>query len=651
MKLLCPVSMSRRETLRIIDQNHSLIVSTPGLLVRLVELLEIAVGKGAGTSSGSGSSSAGGGAGPSGLGQLDQLMTGNMNRQLSRMMRMMMEAHRAARTGEDGESGLSDDEIRVRTQEAIAEAMGVAPSDIDQALGVVGMGGDENMRNSIDAMPLRAEYRGSMSLSQMTVMQHLVELLFSVAILCSGKRKIEVQDILAECGLVHTLGKLFDAMDWTPGHRQGQGPHGPGCQCNPKSAPKIQFLRLVHNFCDRQSRDIRHRLAILSVRNHFRLGRIREIMQALPMYGLAEGGGAARGAKTESEASTTGAAAATGDGEISVAVRHILQIPCMESQYTRDQLALLTKIMDVLGDASGDSPIKFWLATCVESFVRGSGPEAQVFVALGNKNTLLDVVVDEICRGEGTGCGGLQTNFDMLGELVKFNPIVLRILDAKLDERAANGNSQDNNIATERSFEQFMQIVCLHLVDSNVLLRAVLLTVEMERKAGATDAPTRFHAYIDEHRMTLLADMCTIVSAGDVSQENLCCLNSALVFLVFARRHGEAATVIAQLHETERGAPGSVVRNFRQLLWFWTEYYHVRAGDRRSLESSSRMNFLEFAEMVDMLIADDGGELALLKDGSVALDEFEKWKMTCWAAIQEKLDRQVPMFRTCPLIL
>ena len=494
------------------------------------------------------------------------------------------------------------------------------------------------MRNSIDAMPLRAEYRSSMNLSQMAVMQHLVELLFTIAILCSGKRKIEVQDTLAECGLVDTMSKLFDVMDWTPGQRQGQGPHGPGCQCNPKSAPKIQFLRLVHNFCDRQTRDTRHRHAILSVRNHFRLGRIREILHALPMYtGRMDGVGILD--KESARAGPAASAYDSTDSQIIHAMHQMLQIPSMESQFTRDKLALLTKVMSVLGDARGDSPIKFWLATCVESFVRGSGPEAQIFVALGNENTLLDVVVGEICRGEGTGCGGLQTNFDMLGELVKFNPIVLRMLDSKLNESKEHQQS-----STEWGFEQFMQIVRLHLVDSNVLLRAVLLTVEMERKSGITGTPTRFHRYIDEHRITLLADMCTIVSAADVSQENLCCLNSALVFLVFARRHGEAAEVIKRLRKSERGASCSVVGSLRRLLWFWTEYYHTRAGDRRSLEASSRINFAEFAEMADLLIADDGGPLALLEDGSRELKDFEEWQGSCWTAVQNELDRQVPIF-------
>ena len=44
------------------------------------------------------------------------------------------------------------------------------------------------------------------------------------------------------------------------------------------------------------------------------------------------------------------------------------------------------------------------------------------------------------------------------------------------------------------------------------------------------------------------------------------------------------------------------------------------------LEASSRINFAEFAEMADLLIADDGGPLALLEDGSRELNDFEEWQ-------------------------
>ena len=164
------------------------------------------------------------------------------------------------------------------------------------------------------------------------------------------------------------------------------------------------------------------------------------------------------------------------------------------------------------------------------------------------------------------------------------------------------------------------------------------------------DAPTRFHDYIDKHKLPLLADMCTIVSASDVSQENLCCLNSILVFLALAHRHGCAADMIRKLKDWggEHGKPGFVVSSFRRLLWFWSQYYHTRAGDRGSLESSSKMKFVEFAEMADMLVADDGCEMALLERGTQLYEDFSSWRSSCWAAIQDKLDGQVPVLHTCP---
>jgi hypothetical protein len=39
---------------------------------------------------------------------------------------------------------------------------------------------------------------------------------------------------------------------------------GPGCACNPESALKIQFLRLVHNFCDRDADNTKNKHLMLS---------------------------------------------------------------------------------------------------------------------------------------------------------------------------------------------------------------------------------------------------------------------------------------------------------------------------------------------------------------------------------------------------
>lgn len=60
------------------------------------------------------------------------------------------------------------------------------------------------------------------------------------------------------------------------------------------------------------------------------------------------------------------------------------------------------------------------------------------------------------------------------------------------------------------------------------------------------------------------------------------------------------------------GERGSALHNFRELLWFWSEYYHRRGRDRLSLEFSSHVGFPEWLRLVDTLCADDGAHTSLL---------------------------------------
>jgi hypothetical protein len=122
---------------------------------------------------------------------------------------------------------------------------------------------------------------------------HQVEVLFVLCSLLGGKRKVDVQNRLGRAGLVPVLNAVFDHIRW--GDKEGQGhgcpstagdggsssgtgaggmsgggddremhPHGPGCDCNPESALKVQFLRLVHNFCDRDCDSRAHKWQMLS---------------------------------------------------------------------------------------------------------------------------------------------------------------------------------------------------------------------------------------------------------------------------------------------------------------------------------------------------------------------------------------------------
>jgi len=137
-------------------------------------------------------------------------------------------------------------------------------------------------------------------------------------------------------------------------------------------------------------------------------------------------------------------------------------------------------------------------------------------------------------------------------------------------------------------------------------------------------------------------------------------LNTAVVLMIFARRRGELREMVEDLKEAENerrlesdgvndaflenmkslvveGGPvdpsfpqgsepdsalragkvsswkqADAVRNFRELLWFWSEYYSHRGRDRISIEFSSRLHFAEWQDVVSMLCADDGSSASLV---------------------------------------
>lgn len=55
-----------------------------------------------------------------------------------------------------------------------------------------------------------------------------------------------------------------------------------------------------------------------------------------------------------------------------------------------------------------------------------------------------------------------------------------------------------------------------------------------------------------------------------------------------------------------------VARNFRELLWFWSEYYSHRGRDRISIEFSSHLHFSEWKHVVSIL-TDDGSNASLVR--------------------------------------
>merc|ERR1712238_49723 len=84
----------------------------------------------------------------------------------------------------------------------------------------------------------------------------------------------------------------------------------------------------------------------------------------------------------------------------------------------------------------------------------------------------------------------------------------------------------------------------------------------------------------------------------------------------YSRRASLRASVA--FNSTTIGDRKDILRNFREVLWFWFEYYSHRGRDRLSLEFSSHLRFQEWMQVVAHLVADDNSPTSLVH-GSVRL--------------------------------
>ena len=571
-----------------------------------------------------------------------------------------------------------------------------------------------------------------------------VEVLFVLCTLLGGRRKIDAQEALNEFGVIPILEDMFQRLPWdsvsstrqpisnrdadgqnSNENREDQpGIHGPGCECTPESALCVQYLRLLHNFCDRDCDNYAGRRLLLS------------------------------------NAERT----------------FIFDHPPRKGEYSLStiQPGLLSKVIAAFMGESDESPYRFWLASCVESYLRGSSPAEQIFVA---RTGLLKHLIADITSERLHCAGSLQTSFDLLGELCKGNSEVLHLLVADLDEE---------------SFRKLMSVAAANLVDSNVFIRSLLLSLERmssasrlmplhldpelfvgrpgkwrsntgvysrsylthswwdtcltnsnpEANDGSTDeaenecttdaarpsdwfptmgtikaydmeppesieipsvglhdgvghfgwvftpvgnslsaeahAPNtieRLSWFLAANQTRLLRDLLGVVDLRNINHENICCLNTAVVIAIFAHRRHQLHTLLQDLRRmsdeeretkrramdavrnddivdrafvqamkymqidnetppapysrrasltrrssllsvngnTEIGDRNDVMRNFREVLWFWIEYYTHRGRDRLSLEFSSHLRFQEWIEVVSLLGTDEGAPTSLVR--------------------------------------
>lgn len=411
---------------------------------------------------------------------------------------------------------------------------------------------------------------------------HRVEVVYVLGLFLLGKHRKKVQRKLADLKLAPGLSDLFDQFIWkyqlSVRHhsRHRLRGHNASCECSPEVALKIQFLRLVHSFCDHS--DYKHLLLSKNELNEVKKINGNAGPLALPNLESINKALMCRGAK-----------------------------------------GLLSKIVEVMKKEPPTSTFRFWLARAVESYLRGDTSYCdQVFLM---RRGLLQHVASNIVEHEIRHKEILQSSFDLLGELVKFNWEAFRYLDSVLSptpttkEHAASRPSSSSSAFNK--FEKFTNTVNRNMVDSNMFIRSLVLSLEHFRAEGREleKKESRLIAYISDFNRQLdyLYKLITNISVQNLTQENVSCLNTTLVFLMFANKKDQLPRYLQALRDEKENmadvtGSGSILQNFRDLLVFWQDHYLHKDKDCSALEKSSRISFSYWKKTVAMLVSDDNSD-------------------------------------------
>ncbi|KAH9509476.1 Short transient receptor putative channel 4-associated protein [Bulinus truncatus] len=400
-----------------------------------------------------------------------------------------------------------------------------------------------------------------------------VEVVYVLGLFLLGKHRKKVQRKLAELKLATGLSDLFDQFIWKCQVGRSQTRHrlrghNSSCECSPEVALKIQFLRLVHSFCDHS--DYKHLLLSKSELNEVKKINVRA-------------GGTLPSLDSINK-----------------------QLMCRGSK------GLLTKIVEVMKKEPTTSTFRFWLARAVESYLRGDTSYCdQIFLM---RRGLLAHVAGNIVESEIRHKEILQSSFDLLGELIKFNIEAFKAFDSIL--------------SPDDKFEKFVTMVNKSLVDSNMFIRSLILSLETFRAEGSEKTlnfvtsmdgekverrESRLVSYIGDfsRQLEYLYKLINIISVQNLTQENVSCLNTTLVFLMFANRRHQLPRYLQALRDEQDYAldnvngTSSILQNFRDLLIFWQDHYLHKDKDCSALEKSSRIAFSYWKTTVSMLVSED----------------------------------------------
>uniref|UniRef100_A0A3B4BG34 Uncharacterized protein n=1 Tax=Periophthalmus magnuspinnatus TaxID=409849 RepID=A0A3B4BG34_9GOBI len=387
--------------------------------------------------------------------------------------------------------------------------------------------------------------------------RYCTESLIGLSFTCNTSFLVQVHKMLAEFRLIPGLNNLFDKLIWRKYTSSNHVVHGQNenCDCSPEISFKIQFLRLLQSFSDHHDQELNELSAISMKAN-------------IP--------------------------------EVEALVNTDRSLVCDGKK------GLLTRLLTVMKREPPDSSFRFWQARAVESFLRGATSYADQMFLLkrGLLEHILYCIIDSGCTSRDV----LQSYFDLLGELMKFN------IDAfKRFNKYVN---------TPEKFQTFLTQINSSLVDSNMLVRCIVLSLDRfesqteDVKVVEVLSECCLLSYMArvENRLSFLFRLVNIINVQTLTQENVSCLNTSLVILMLARRKAKLPFYLNALREKEYAEkyPGCLLNNFHNLLRFWQRHYLNKDKDSTCLENSSCIPFSYWKETVSVLLGSDRTSLCAI---------------------------------------
>lgn len=263
---------------------------------------------------------------------------------------------------------------------------------------------------------------------------------------------------------------------------------------------------------------------------------------------------------------------------------------------------MMAKIVQVLKSEPLQSPYRFSLACCLETYLRSSKSHQcdQLRVI---KSGLLEQFIVEVLKYANLnhadknnasasssdlleqssrsrkGPVSLQVACDLIGEVCKYNSVALEFFDSMLQKNVQELESGGQLEKVDNAYSHLGTVIFANLVDTNVLYRSlvlassgipcnhsVLTSISLSRQWNKDEAPlchndptqslimaqtelsfmSRVKKFVDDTQVDMLVQMLSEVRLFNITYENLCCINTSLIILLVARRNGKLLQVLQQ---------------------------------------------------------------------------------------------------------